>query len=263
MRKFLTAIGLAAFAVSASADQTFFSELLINPDGTDNGLESIEIQGAAGTAFDGWFYIVVEGDGGNAGVVDQVVPLDGYSTGANGLLLLRDSSTVIAPGPAADTNVYVRDFNPDIENGANTHILGYGTINFSVGTDLDTNNDGVLDVSLDGFTTSDAFAYLDGDSGGIGYGAAFGGVDLGDLGTFTPDGFYRILDNARTAPDRWAGGDTNGNATDGIGWDLNETFGWGDVNPADVPMSLGVINIPEPTALALLALGGLGLIRRR
>jgi hypothetical protein len=122
---------LTALAVGLCASSTFgqvqLTEIYVNPTGTDDGQESVEFRGTAGSSLAGYFFIVIEGDGAGAGVVDAVVDLGAFSVGSNGLFLLRDGATVLLPAPAAETSVGVFNFNPDIENGSNTYLVGFGT----------------------------------------------------------------------------------------------------------------------------------------
>ncbi|MBL9030777.1 MAG: hypothetical protein JNM80_03610 [Phycisphaerae bacterium] len=223
---------LAALAGTAAAQPAFLSEILVNPPGTDQGRESIEITGTPGFTLAGWKLIIVEGDNGtNAGTVDAVYDLSAYSIGSNGVLLIRDGSLVLNPPPATGTSVVIFDFTPDIENGGNSYILGFGTFTTTVGTDLDSDNDGTFDslAPFAAFTIVDAVSYVDGDQGGVEYADDVGGTTLGDLGTFTPDALYRILTPAGT-PLRWAGGDVEdpfATLTD-FWWDSNEVFGFAE-----------------------------------
>jgi hypothetical protein len=230
----MTLAGLATLATGAMAQTTFLSEMLINPDGADNGLETVEITGPPGQSMTGWFFVVIEGDDnatqtGPAGTVDLAVSLDGLVLGANGVGVVRDGPMALLPAFEPETGVLVRDFVPDIENGSNTFVLGFGTPP-AVGTDLDTNNDGTLDVPLLGFTVVDSFAMPDGDlKAGNPPRPPVDGFDLyaDDLGgytlpvdnwagpdtptasTYTPDAPYRlILPNG--APGEWAAGDVDG-----------------------------------------------------
>ncbi len=222
------------------------TELLINAPGADQGREWVEIQGPPLTSLAGYWLIVIEGDTGPAGTVDQLIDLSAYSTGANGLLLIRDDVTGPALVPPADplTNVVYRDFVPDIENGSNTYVLAKGIPNFAVGTDLDTNNDGTLDSGgLPGLCPVDAVSYLDPASQGGEYADDLGGDALGVVGTFTPDALYRLFD-CQGNPWRWAGGDITGTA--GVTpwtWDPTQNFGLlPEINPADLPLDGGIPN---------------------
>ncbi len=257
VRAVLAAAGLAC-AASANAQQVFISEIFINPEGTDNGSESLEIMGPPGLVLNGYKFIIIEGDLGPrdivtgefpppgqrpGGTVDVIINLDGMTIGSNGILLIRDSANILPPVPAPGTNVVIRDFNPDIENGGNTFIIGHGKLgpNITVGTDLDLNDDAVLDdlTQWASFIGRDAVSYQNGDETGQDYAAELGGTELGDLGTWTPDALYRIIYDNNT-PAGWAAGDILQADPGQPGrsfWDPLENYGW----------ALAGITIPSPT----------------
>ncbi len=185
--------------------QVRFSEFLLNPPGTDNGLEGIELTGTPSGSLDGFFILQIEGDGTASGVgaggVDQVLNLSGMSIGLNGIFLWRDAATalnsgipaVLLTGPNPATVVNVADFTPDLENGASTFILGYGTPPvLAPATDLDVNNDGVIDAgALAGFTVVDAIGTTDGGTLDRAYGASLGFADIA-VASGGNAGLYRI-----------------------------------------------------------------------
>jgi hypothetical protein len=217
----IAALATGLFAQAASAQVTL-TELFINPPGTDQGQETVELRGAPGASLGGYFFIVIEGDAAGAGVVDLVVNLGTYSFGANGLLLVRDTAAVLSPAPAAETNVVVFDFNPDIENGSNTYLVGFGTPP-AVGTDLDANNDGVLDAPFAAFTVVDALGLRDADTTDLVYGGALGFENL--LPTFGAGAAYRVLacDGSTLG---WTAGFVTGTAPGPYAWGTS-TIGWG------------------------------------
>jgi hypothetical protein len=164
----------------------FISEVLNNPPSNDNGFEGIELSGPPGQSLAGYKFLVVEGESLSIGLVDVVLDLGAFSFGSNGLFLWRDAATAInsgvpavyLTGPNGATTINVADFNPDLENGTQTYILGFGTAP-AVASDIDTNNDGVIDAGFGAFTVVDAVGYLDGGAGEIAYGAALGFVNVG------------------------------------------------------------------------------------
>ncbi len=223
--KLLAAVAASAFAGVALADSQFsLSEIFVNPPGTDNTQEGIEIRGPASTTMAGYHLIVIEGDGTAAGVVDYNLDLSTKSTGSNGLFLWRDAAITISPAPDAGTSVFVQDFNPDLENGTYTWILGYGSVTPSVGTLLDADHDGTLDAgvfasggALDGFTVVDCVSMVENDgpvnfsyADDVGYANAVIGPFLGvpGISDHNPDCLVRIY-NAN-GPCGWAGGDVLG-----------------------------------------------------
>jgi hypothetical protein len=186
----LAALLMTGLCASTTFGQVELREILFNPSGADQGAESVEFAGTPGGSLSGYFLIVIEGDTTGAGVVDVVVNLSGFSFGSNGLFLLRDTATVLSPAPAAETSVGIFDFNPDIENGTNTFVVGFGTAP-AVGTDLDTNNDGTLDAGIPGITVVDALGLRDSGTGDFIYGASLGFTDL--IPGVDAAGAYRVI----------------------------------------------------------------------
>ena len=117
LRNFLTAATIAG-AASAQVPgvdglvlpppAVVFSEIVINPPGTDEGFESIELTGTPGLPLSGWWILAIEGDGTTAGLVDVRISLGAYVLGANGVLLLRDAATDFGQGfNSAVSTVYL------------------------------------------------------------------------------------------------------------------------------------------------------------
>jgi len=194
VRRALT-LSAACGALSLAAQAQFtLSKVFVNPPGADNGQEVIEIRGPASTALAGYWLLAIEGDGTGAGVVDVAYSLDTAATGSNGILLVRDGASVINPPPDAATGLFVSDFNPDIENGSNTFVLGFGTPPATT-TDLDTDNDGTLDVTLAsfGFTVVDALALIENDgAANVAYADDLGFANFGPIAAFNADVLVRV-----------------------------------------------------------------------
>ncbi|MFO0828952.1 MAG: thrombospondin type 3 repeat-containing protein [Phycisphaerales bacterium] len=219
---------IASFCGAAASATVTFTELFWNPPSADNGQEGIELSGPPNQSLAGYYILVIEGDGTSAGSVDVVLDLSSYTLGSNGLLLIRDSASVIAPAPSANTSVVVFDFNPDIENGSNTFIVGFGTPP-ALNSDLDSDNDGVLNPrALAGFTVNDAFGWRENDgAANVSYASQLGGTDVGPFTGFNPSGAYRALacDGSSLG---WAGGLVTGTNPGGpYVWSATQNFGWG------------------------------------
>ncbi len=222
----------AAFAPLALASlaqaQVTLSELGVDLPSTDNGQEFVELAGVPGTSLAGYFLLLVEGDGTGAGTLDAAYNLGSYALGANGVLLIRDSATVLQPAPAQQSQVVVFDFNPDMENGSTSFLLGFGTPP-AVGTDLDSDNDGVLNAgALATFTVVDAVALVENDgASNVGYADDVGGTNLGPFANFNADTAYRTY-NADGSACRWAAGDVLGTSPGPYTFDFgaNEVFGF-------------------------------------
>jgi predicted extracellular nuclease/uncharacterized membrane protein len=114
------------------------SEVRIDQTSTDND-EYFELAGAAGAALDGLTYLVI-GDGtGGSGVIEAVVGLSGQTIPGSGYFVAAESTFTLG---TADLTT---DLN--FENSDNvTHLLVSGFTG-SDGDDLDTDDDGVLDVT--------------------------------------------------------------------------------------------------------------------
>lgn len=109
------------------------------PGGDDD--EYIEITGVPGTSLDG-VCIVVIGDGGSTddcGVVDDVINLTGSVIPESGYFLIAEDANTF--GVTADLITSI-----GLENGDNlTFFLACGCDNVIIESDLDADNDGVLD----------------------------------------------------------------------------------------------------------------------
>lgn len=255
-------VGVLMFALGNSPARAtiLINELLVNPPSSDNGSEFIELLSTTGgvEAMTGLWFLAIEGDGTNAGSIDVALSLNSFSTGTNGLFLWRDNAAVLSPAPAAATTLNVADFNPDIENGSNTYLIVSGFTG-SVGNDLDTDNDGVIDVTLPWTTTVDAVGFVENDgAANVQYATALGGISFGGISeVFTPDAFNRFqngqprwFDVLGSAPGPWTADATNLSGP----MPPNFTLTPGSPNP-----------VPEPSTLALAALGlvGVAAVARR
>ena len=148
-----------------------FSELKIDPPSTDGNNEYIEISGDPARSLKGYFIVVVEGDvESNLGQIDKVIDLSNCSglpckTGDNGLLLLIAAEGVVVPGESA-TSVAVAAglVRGGLENGTGYVGLFSGSVAPAVGSDWDTNDDGVLELP-GGVVQHDALTWTDGDLG--------------------------------------------------------------------------------------------------
>lgn len=234
----IAAMALLAMTAGASAQITI-NELLVDQTGTDND-EFFELAGPAGASLNDLTYLVI-GDGtGASGVIESVTSLAGLSIPADGYFVAVEPS--FTPFPIANADLVTAANALNFENTDNvTHVLVSGFTG-SNGQDLDTNDDGILDLTPWTSVIDNIGLLL------IAQGAppgpapaptewAYLGNYIGPEGTFAPGSVYRF---------------PNSNGP----WNINPF--------ASLPGSTtpGVANVPEPTTVALLGLGGL-LLRRR
>lgn len=165
------------------------NEIRIDQPGSDND-EYFELIGSPpGALLDDLTYIVI-GDGtGASGVIECVFPLTGTTLGAAGLFLAAESTFTLAP------TFFNAGTSLNFENGDNvTHVLVQG-FSGALGDDLDTDDDGVLDVTP-WTAVRDAISLVvdpTATSSEQFYGSSLGGVDVGPDGTFVPGHVYRCL----------------------------------------------------------------------
>lgn len=189
----MAAAAILAHSVAAYAALKL-NEIFINPPGADDGTEFVEIAGNSGESLTNVWFVTIEGDksGTQLGVVDQAINLTGLTCGSNGLLLLRDAPTTLAPAPETGTNVHVHNFSPDLENGSCTFLL---VTNFtgSVGMDLDASpEDGVLDSTPWSSVLSTVGIKESGDPAlEFSYAGSLGGYDV-PMHTWTPDVLFYV-----------------------------------------------------------------------
>ncbi|HEU4894615.1 MAG TPA: endonuclease/exonuclease/phosphatase family protein, partial [Acidimicrobiia bacterium] len=194
-------------AASAAGDGITINEIRIDQPGADND-EYFELSGPADASLDGLTYLVI-GDGtGGSGVIEAVVDLNGTTLDGDGLLLVAESTMTLG---VADLVA-----NLNFENSDNvTHLLVEGFTGAN-GDDLDTNDDGTLDVTP-WEAELDRIALILQENPPTGTEYHYGPPTIGPDGSFVPGHVYDCPD-----PDNWqigpfdpaAGSDTPGAAND-------------------------------------------------
>ena len=187
MKKSLRIITLlAGLCLSLSTQaQVYINEVLPNSPGGDTGNEFFELRGTPNLSLAGYYLISVEGQGTGTpgkGDINQLFDLSAFSLGANGYLFARQNLspyTTTAAGAAVIQNTAGSGWGSnaltstvgcladgtqaDLENGAATILLVKveGGITPTNTIDLDTNNDGLLDLPV-GWTVVDSVGIMDG-----------------------------------------------------------------------------------------------------
>ncbi len=197
--------GIALLAAADAHAAIRLNEVFVNAPGTDDGSEFVEFRSTTGGAepLTNMSLLYIDGDA-SAGSIINAVNLSAQSTGTSGILLVRDSATVLSPAPAAGTNVFVQDFNPDLQNGTYTLVL---VTNFTgaVNDDLDPENDGVLNTTPWSGVV-DVVGFVENDTGtNITYAVALGGYEFPAQAGFNADVLVYDENNAL-----WFGADVLG-----------------------------------------------------
>lgn len=138
----LTFVAAAIAVAPALAQDVVINEIRIDDPGADD-LEYFELAGAAGTSLDGLFYVTIGDGSGGSGVVEEVTDLTGLAIPADGIFvcLSTASDPLLLSAPADLVN------GLSFENSDNvTHLLVSDFTGVS-GDDLDTDDDGLLDVT--------------------------------------------------------------------------------------------------------------------
>ncbi|HUG32649.1 MAG TPA: ExeM/NucH family extracellular endonuclease [Acidimicrobiia bacterium] len=177
----LIAAALLAALIPATAfaagEGITINEIRIDQPGGDND-EYFELTGPAAASLDGLTYLVI-GDGtGGSGVIEAVVDLSGLGVNADGFFVAAESGFTLG---TADLTT-----NLNFENSDNvTHLLVDGFTGGN-GDDLDTDDDGTLDVTP-WSDIVDSVALIETPSSGDRF---YADVTIGPDGSFVPGHVY-------------------------------------------------------------------------
>ncbi len=231
---------LSLFLVGSHAQaQLLLNEIVVNPPGSDEPFEFIELKGNPGSTLNNIYVCVFEGDSASAGNLDLVIPLNNITLGSNGLLLIA-TSLGFPNVTAATTFIDTLNFGIPggvLENGNTTFTVIFSPIPMVHNADYDTNNDGSLDLPL-GAILQDAVGWNNGDLTAL----IYGGVVL-TQSAGTPDAAVRFFENTTPfSKPAWYNGDLTGSTSfDSLEISSNFPIG-GFLTPGDfnVPNLVGI-----------------------
>lgn len=193
---------LACFTFSYG--QLLLNEIIVNPPGTDNPFEFIELKGSAGSTLNNIYVCVFEGDSASAGNSDLVIPLNNVTLGANGLLFIGTTlgyPTVPAATVRRDTLIFGVPGGV-LENGNTSFVVIFSPSKILSNVDYDLNNDGELELPF-GASIQDAVGWTNGDLTAI----IYGGIVL-QQSAGTPDAAVRFYgNNTPFSKPAWYNGD--------------------------------------------------------
>ena len=187
------------------AVDALINEVLATQDDVDEW-EFLELLGTPFGLMDDMTVLVIEGQTASKGIIDVVIDLSGHQIGQEGYFVLGD--TAVSPDLVVGaSNIF--------ENGSETFLLvkdlpgGVG-----LGTDVDTDNDGVADISVG--TVMDAVGLV-GGSGYPDYAIYYGAPEVGPQEGSFPAGGARIpngLDTDTSGDWSYLSGTLNGSDGD-------------------------------------------------
>ncbi|MCB9849109.1 MAG: hypothetical protein H6817_00220 [Phycisphaerales bacterium] len=191
MRWFVRLLLLGLFAAPAIG-QVAINEIRIDQTGTDDD-EYFELYKSGGGSLSGYTYLVI-GDGADvdsSGVIEFVLNLGLQSIPADGFFLVTESTfTLNGATPDLVTNL-------NFENSDNvTHMLVTGFTGAN-GQDLDTNDDGVFDVTP-WTSVVDKIALIEEANPPTATEYHYGPPTVGPDGAFVPGHAYRDVDGTGT-----------------------------------------------------------------
>lgn len=186
-RSLYLVIALSCICVlsSINAPAQLINELDINPGGTDQPCEYVELRGTPGAIIQNVHFVAFEGDAAPSGTADFVVTFGtpGPAFGSNGLIVVTGTAACGArtyPPETTRLQTALLDATNGLENGTISFLLISSTTAITPNTDYDADNNGTLELLPAGSTILDAVAWTDGDAGDIMYGGvtltAAGGV---------------------------------------------------------------------------------------
>ncbi len=146
------------------------NEVSPNPPGSDGSGEFLELKSTPGIVLGGIYVVSVEGDvsPANDGLVTAVYNLSGKTVGSNGLILIKSSLNTLTPDPGTTV---INDATFDtgaLQNGTNSFLVIQSPTAITTTTDLDTDNDGTLDLPA-GAVVQDGFGFQNVGTGGLIY----------------------------------------------------------------------------------------------
>ncbi|MCS7034209.1 MAG: hypothetical protein NZ561_09465 [Phycisphaerae bacterium] len=214
------------------------NEVLVNPAGTDNPFEYAELRGAASQSLFNTYFVSVEGDAESApGAITLLQNLSAFNLGSNGLLMIKSPTGGFVPPGATTvvTNAALDNAGGGLQNGSNSFLVIFSPIPLTNGQDLDTDNDGTLDLPP-GASLVDGVAWVDGTNVND---RAYGGAVLTLVSGFQPpDAASRFVgNNSQNNDQAWFFGDMTG-TNDSV--EYNQTTVT-TTNPSGIPSGTVVL----------------------
>jgi len=143
----------------------------------EHSKQYIELRGEPSSTIKDTYIVVIDGDDGEEGHVDYAYNLSGVKVGSNGLIILKNQdeyNDIISSETTIINDSLIRTYDKDVdgeeyedgilEHDAITYALITSSTEIKKDDDLDTNNDGILDLT-DNAKVIDSLGSLDGGDG--------------------------------------------------------------------------------------------------
>ena len=233
---------LIVWLLNATCQAALISEFRPNPPGSDPSTTSVEFTGAPGVSFTDWTLFTIDTDNGEKGNIDRLTTFSG-TFDASGIFAL---------------NV------PDFENPSFVIALASSGFSSSRNSELDADNDGVLDAPGTLGVIEDAIGIPDstGDANNT-FASQLGGTDFAFTGSepqivfrdSTTDALFAVNDPIGAAGNAFA---ADGSTVPLASFDFNPVAGsFGSVNATTTTA------VPEPSSFLLLGLLAAFLVAKR
>ncbi len=143
--------GEANPACGSGGGLVLLNEIRFDQQGADND-EYIELAGEPGTSLDGLTFLVLgDSSARGSGTVECIIPLDGYVMPASGLFMIALQNSSGQDGIAFGAEADLKTDQLRLENTQNSTFLlvrDYTGSTTQEASDVDTDNDGVIDAPL-------------------------------------------------------------------------------------------------------------------
>ncbi|MEM1057404.1 MAG: CHRD domain-containing protein [Bacteroidota bacterium] len=146
--------------------------------------EYVELAGPAGASLNGYSFVVIGDGSAGIGVIEEIIDLSGQTIPDDGYFLFGELTLAT---PDLEVNV-------NLENGDGVTYLLVEGVPGTEGDDLDTDDDGVLDITPWN-TVADAIGAAGADPADAIYGTQLGFEDLGLDGSSRADHLFRNRDD--------------------------------------------------------------------
>lgn len=238
--------GFGTAIVTILDNDALLNEINVNPPGTDNPFEYIELRGTPNASLAGVYLIQLEGDSSaGPGTVDVSISLASAKFGANGLLVLKSPSGgfAISAETAVLTSSVFDTADGGLENGSSTFLLVRSSTPIAVNDDLDIDDNGLLELPGDA-AILDNIGWTDGGSSD----KVYNGLILTPVSSRVAAASRFAANDTASNASAWFGGNHLETTNDAVTYNLTQSTG---NTPPGAKLTPGAVNgVPTSFAFA-------------